>query len=854
MVSDVAFAFDLGFELGGPIVRDRLWFFVGVAPQVTDTDLRRSTKRKTDCRLLQPDGTLSRCAPELADGQPDRDPATGRDLTDTLDSEARRQRERAVSVLGKLNVAATPEHQGQLAVQLLPARTETPGVFAPAANGRRVASLTSDVSVKWTSKLDAQRTELELVVGWNRDHRTSDPRDAALANRPAQELRNGNLFTWGTGFASESAATLRGCEDGGPDDPYPGIENCPMDTRGYAVGGPGAITDDTEQRRAARVGVTHRVRALGHHELKAGLDIEDNRTDKSRLYSGGALIRNDVRGGFVAVHRFVQLLGPEGSAAVRNNTDARYDNSCSTTGGTAYVCDWIAGTLGGPGTTIDGNTTNWSAYLRDSWQVLPQLTVNLGLRYEEQRMRYSDALQGQVDPLTQSRLGTNAMTLTGLFAPRIGVVYDATREGRSKLYAHAGRFYESIPMDINDRAFGGETVFRQLFARGSCASGGMTTATTDPAIGGANGELCVPENNAAGDFQELIGASGTLVAPGIRSQYLDEVLAGADYELFDDLVVGVAYHHRRLGRVIEDVSTDGAETYIIANPGEWSADEERALEARIARTDAADARAVLERQLALFRGIRSFDKPSRGTHALQLTATRRFSPRLYVRGAYTYRRVEGNYGGLYSADNGQIDPNISSQYDLIELLANRRGALPQDRPHELKLDGSYQHDLGRWGDVAIGARIRGQSGIPTNALAAHYAYGPNESFLLPRGQLGRTRFEHAIDLRLGWGKALTRTTRLELFIDVFNLYNAQSERAVDDTYAPAQRLSADGAPGAAQNANPVSGGSYEDLIFVKTIDQAGLENPTPIGRNPNFRNTTSRYAPAYARLGARLSF
>ena len=42
------------------------------------------------------------------------------------------------------------------------------------------------------------------------------------------------------------------------------------------------------------------------------------------------------------------------------------------------------------------------------------------------------------------------------WAPRVGLVWDVARNGKSKLYAHFGRFYENIPMDINIRAFGGE--------------------------------------------------------------------------------------------------------------------------------------------------------------------------------------------------------------------------------------------------------------------------------------------------------------------------------------------------------------------------------------------------------------
>ena len=57
-----------------------------------------------------------------------------------------------------------------------------------------------------------------------------------------------------------------------------------------------------------------------------------------------------------------------------------------------------------------------------------------------------------------------------------------------------------------------------------------------------------------------------------------------------------------------------------------------------------------------------------------------------------------------------------------------------------------------------------------------------------------------------------------------------------------------------QSANPVSGGTYDDLIWVKTIDRNGVESSAPIGRSPNFGNTSRRYGPFYLQFGVRLSF
>jgi outer membrane receptor protein involved in Fe transport len=853
--SNNAYQADIGFELGGPIILDRLWFFVGFAPQFKRTDITRTTKRQTDCRELLPSGALSNCDARaaarggFADGVPDIDPRTGFFITDTLDQEVRTDTTSTYNLIGKINYAAAPEHQLQVALQAMPQFATDPGIFGLASSGFKRDQLTTDSSAKWTSKFNDSRTQVEAVVGWHRDTRNVDAIDPSVQNQPLQVLSNGNLGTWGPGFGGETQRTLDGCFDSASSgDPYPLITNCPMLTRAYTVGGPGAITRDVEQRISAAASLTQRVKLLGSHEIKAGIDVESDASDKARLYSGGAFIENFVGQQNIRVTRWVQLRGP-------SNPDPRFDNTCGVPnggiGGVGSVsvnpdpirCDYLGGEPGDPGTQINGSTLNWSGFLRDSWQVLPNLTLNLGVRYEEQRLRYAEYLQHTVDALTEQRLGKNAITLQNLWAPRLGAIYDWTQEGRSKIYAHWGRFYESIPLDINDRSLGGEVQFMQDFQAGAC---GMA----DARIGGANGVGCLGTTSPATQ-NRLIGASGTLIAPGLRPQYLDEIVVGVEYEVLDDLKLGASYQNRRLGRVIEDVSTDGASTYLIANPGEWSSADEKNLIAKIDRTTDPTQKNLLQNELALFRGIRIFDKPRRDYNAIQLTLTRRFSKQLYLQGSYTYARTVGNYPGLISYDNNQTDPNISSQYDLIELLANREGPLPQDRPHSIKLDGYYTFDLGTHRALTVGGRVRAMSGVPENALAAHYLYGPDESFLLPRGTLGRSEFDHGVDLHVeyAWRISQDRHLDLSVYLDVFNLYDSQGSSSIDNTYARPVSLS-----GALQNAAPISGGSYEDLIWVKQIDQRGNESAAPIGRNPNFHNTATRYAPAYARLGARLTF
>jgi hypothetical protein len=899
--ANLAYDADFGFEIGGPILKDKVWFYVGFAPAFVKTNIDRRIMRHTDCRIVLPNGELSECnRASLAmggfrDDSPDIDPETGFYINDEVESKRYHSSSRAFNIVSKINFAVSPEHQGQISAIVQPAHADQQGVYGvPKLNEYVADSLTSDVSFKWTSKFNDNKTEVEAVVGWHRGSGSGGNRDEMMNLERGQVLLGGNLGEWGNYPADdndgrgESAAAIDACDDsliacddpaydpgsGLPCDPYPGITNCPDDgVIGYSIGGPGSIGKTIEDRRSIKLSVTQRIKALGSHEIKAGGDIEDNLYRSDRLLSGGAFLTNYTNS-YVYSQRWVQLAPDLDNDDIPDVDDPRFDNVCRETGNPdVYPCDYLGPYENDPdfdgesGTIIEGKTFNWSAYIRDSWQILPNLTLNAGIRYEEQRLRYADTLQGTTDALTGRDLGKNAMVIGNMWAPRLGLLYDWTKEGRSKIYSHWGRFYESIPLDINDRSFGGEVLFQQFFGAGGSNN---QCGDVNDAIGGPDGNGCLdavdgngnPGNAIAGLGEGLFGSSGVLVAPGIKGQYLDEILAGVEYELMDDLKLGIALQHRTLGRVLEDVSTDGANTYIIANPGEWSEGEENKLRDELEQfvddknaieptcMSGLDPETLIECQrqvneLALFRGIRVFDKPSRDYNALQFTATRRFSKKLYMQASYTYSRSQGNFPGLYSPNNGQVDPNISSQYDLIELLANRNGPLPQDKPHYIKVDGYYTFDLKKLGELTVGARFRALSGTPRDALGAHYLYGPDESFVLPRGTIGRTDFEHGLDLHIGYGKDIGKGMNIEVFGDIFNIYNRQGTAAVDDTYAIGFRDNA---------LNPISGGTYEDLVWAKAVDGDGNETSSPVIRNPNFGNTSARYRPLSVQLGARLTF
>ena len=78
----------------------------------------------------------------------------------------------------------------------------------------------------------------------------------------------------------------------------------------------------------------------------------------------------------------------------------------------------------------------FTVFVQDSWEATKRLTINPGLRYEQETL---DGLQ------------VKGFALKNNWAPRIGAAYDASGDGKTKVYGSWGRFYSRIPNDVAAR-------------------------------------------------------------------------------------------------------------------------------------------------------------------------------------------------------------------------------------------------------------------------------------------------------------------------------------------------------------------------------------------------------------------
>ncbi|HKE70207.1 MAG TPA: TonB-dependent receptor, partial [Nocardioidaceae bacterium] len=589
--------FDMGAEIGGPIVKDRLWFHAGFNPSFRTEDVTRILKTQVDA-----DG----------DGQPDVD-ENGFTVLDEIERyKAFQQKKNTYYYSAKLTGAVTPDHQGSIAVLGSPSTEDRYGDGSTTITGTKSAIAAQydrnilDTSAKWTSKFLDNKTQVDAVAGYHLDNWKQNP---GVDGGDENQVRYDNRVI--TDFASSEDQFFRGvpdaCVDGGDNDPYPMITNCPVPN--YRTGGLAFNEDTKSTRLSGLLSVTQRVQALGHHVVKAGADVEQQGFLDSRYYPGGGFYRERTDRGYWQISRFET---PDGDGDIPCGID--YDGD----GNPEAKCRGIGS---GDELSADTHTRNYGAFLQDSWSILPNLTLNAGVRWEQQTLFVADDIQGKISPTTGQRIPKEAFKLSNMLAPRLGLVYDWTQEGRSKLFGHWGRFYESIPMDINSRAYGGEVTSINYIDAGACDPFNPV-ATCDE----TNGLLA---NVNYGGGEELVSA-------GLGAQYLDEFVVGGEYEVLPDLKLGVTWSRRDLGRVIEDVSTDGAATYIIANPGDTDPGAINRLREQAMETDNAADASFLRYKANAFEGVGIFDKPKRTYNAIVVSAERRFTKSFFLSASYTY--------------------------------------------------------------------------------------------------------------------------------------------------------------------------------------------------------------------------
>ncbi|MBZ5637188.1 MAG: carboxypeptidase regulatory-like domain-containing protein [Acidobacteriia bacterium] len=528
-----------------------------------------------------------------------------------------------------------------------------------------------------------------------------------------------------------------------------------------------------------------------------------------------------------------------------------------------------------------GATGSLRLFAQDQWKPASTVTLNYGLRWEQQDIRDAEG----------SVLGKMKDNL----APRLGFAWDVLGDDRSKLYFSAGRFYDTVPMQVVSRAFAPRILMTRLY-RSKNWTDIPTFLNTLNALPGSNYFGVCPVNDpiydqgssTCWDFEskdlwpdpfayatkkgiladkvhspdglnsngtpvsfvpEVVVNSGSLnrspIDPDLKGTSTDEVTVGYDWEFRDGWMAGARAIGRRLNEAIEDMSLDFGKTYVIANPGgpyrfyadpsnldlvnpryvPGSADPSQApgLAQRFGCEPGAVC-AVRNDDLEAA-GLGAFPKATRTFRGVELTLSRKLRDKYWFNLSYLYSRTFGNYRGRYFAESEERDPNVTEAFDVPALVVNSTGLLPQDKTHQVKLYGSYRVTP----SVSLGAAYRFATGSPISATTDPAGgstpfFGP--IFLLERGSVGRTPSLRNLDANVAWEIRDAGRAKLSMYLDVFNLLNEQKPVRVDEQFLAVGQPKAVIYPGL---------GAY--------ISQGGRGEPLDLYLDQKFGNKDGRVTP-----------
>ncbi len=377
----------------------------------------------------------------------------------------------------------------------------------------------------------------------------------------------------------------------------------------------------------------------------------------------------------------------------------------------------------------DVRATNTSLFVQDAWTPFRNVTFNLGLRIENERVpSYRPENPGV-------RFG-----FADKIAPRVGAVWDVRGDSRWKVYGDWGVFHDLMKLAMSRVMFGADRWVNYYYTLDSFNWPALVCDGTD-----CPGKFIDRFDNRKPANQ--IGSN--LVDPNLQPAQTQEVTLGLEHELTRTISLSARLVHKWTDRVIEAVC-DQAYSCGVNNPGFGTAVRPFG--------DAYPVQPAAERV---------YD-------SAEVRFRKRHANRWSLDASYLLSRLWGNWSGINSSDEAVscLQPNSCLAFDLLYYSydasgQSTTGLLATDRPHRFKALGTY--DL-PWG-TQIGVNYRIESGRPVSTVARMRTDGIN-FFPYGRGDLGRTPVLSQTDLLIQQRLPLgTGRVQLRVGVNVINLFD-----------------------------------------------------------------------------------
>lgn len=393
----------------------------------------------------------------------------------------------------------------------------------------------------------------------------------------------------------------------------------------------------------------------------------------------------------------------------------------------------------------DVSGRNQGLFFQDNWRVSKKLTLNLGIRTDNEYVPSYRTDSGIASKAIQFGWGDK-------FAPRLGFAYDPSGTGKMKIAGGYGVVYDLFKYELPRGSFGGDkwvdyyytldtpNIFDIKVTPGSVGNAGTFPGTLIESV-----DRRIPSNDP----------TNNLIEPDLKPMKQSAFDLSYEYLFQNNFVARARYTRKVLNQAIDDVGILGSqgEQYFIANPG------------RGVTIDPKNFPAGYPANVT--------PKAQRDYDGLEFTLERRYAKGYFLQASYIWSRLYGNYAGLANSDeNGRTSPNVNRVYDLPWMMYDASGKLVYgrlgtDRPHTLKLFGSYEKGW-KGGTTRFSPVFLAYSGTP---LTTELHIDGVPVFPFGRGDLGRTPVFSQMDFAVMHDFKVTENKKLRFELNFKNLFN-----------------------------------------------------------------------------------
>jgi outer membrane receptor protein involved in Fe transport len=429
-----------------------------------------------------------------------------------------------------------------------------------------------------------------------------------------------------------------------------------------------ATSYDAYKRKGINVDGSYFVHFGGTHTFKTGYFRSTQSDSVLRTFNGGA----------------VNLFWGQSYQPLTNNTICDPIMAANKAAYGQSVCQGRYGYFVVGTNVVNTGSDQQSAqafYVQDSWQVGRYLTLNLGIRLDQETQ----------PPFDPTRFPTVKFGWGDKIGPRVGGAYDLLHNGKLKVYASYGQFYDIMKLGLARGSFGSDYWHNCVYAMDDT---NFTAITPTYPIGGGCPASGPAPGVTVGRFIENVDWRATkadtrdpAISPTMKPMKQHEFVTGADWALNNTWALTFRYARKRLDNTIEDMAITDNLGFYIGNPGTQFAD---VLHRPTVIPDANGNNYLTT--VPFCSECPPVVKASRRYDGAEFRLARRpGAGKWFGSVSYTYSKLRGNYPGLTNTDPtdgtfGRHAPNNSRLFDLptMTYLPSGKiddGPLSTDRPH-----------------------------------------------------------------------------------------------------------------------------------------------------------------------------